>query len=86
MEQTEEEARQGRDINQSLFALGECVRALQAGRSHVPFRRSQLTRVLQAFLTAPEAAMAVIATVSPAPNHAPASASTLAQAAMMAKV
>jgi hypothetical protein len=35
-------------INQSLSCLGNCIRALsQAGRSHVPYRDSKLTRLLQ---------------------------------------
>jgi kinesin family protein 3/17 len=34
-------------INQSLSALGNCIRALsQSGRSHIPFRDSKLTRLL----------------------------------------
>ena len=35
-------------INQSLSCLGNCIRALsQHGRSHVPYRDSKLTRLLQ---------------------------------------
>jgi len=34
-------------INLSLSALGNCVSALAAGRNHVPFRDSKLTRLLQ---------------------------------------
>ncbi|KAJ4452882.1 putative Kinesin protein [Paratrimastix pyriformis] len=35
-------------INQSLSALGNCIAALtQPGRSHIPFRDSKLTRLLQ---------------------------------------
>ena len=35
-------------INQSLSTLGNCIRALlQPGRSHVPYRDSKLTRLLQ---------------------------------------
>ena len=35
-------------INQSLSTLGNCIRALlQTGRTHVPYRDSKLTRLLQ---------------------------------------
>ena len=37
-------------INQSLFALKECIRALLQKKSHIPYRRCELTKVLkQAF-------------------------------------
>ena len=39
-------------INQSLFALKECIRALVQKKSHIPYRRCELTKVLkQAFDT-----------------------------------
>ena len=34
-------------INLSLSALGNCVSALAAGKNHVPYRDSKLTRLLQ---------------------------------------
>lgn len=34
-------------INLSLSSLGNCVSALVAGRKHIPYRDSKLTRVLQ---------------------------------------
>tara|TARA_Y100000022_G_C13259257_1_gene381705 strand:+ start:3549 stop:4829 length:1281 start_codon:yes stop_codon:yes gene_type:complete len=34
-------------INQSLFALKECIRALCSNKKHVPFRRSELTKMLR---------------------------------------
>lgn len=39
--------REARTINRSLLALGGVMAALRARRPHVPFRDSQLTRLLQ---------------------------------------
>ena len=34
-------------INQSLSCLGNCIRALEKGSTHVPYRDSKLTRLLE---------------------------------------
>ncbi len=36
---------EGRQINQSLLALKEVIRAKELGRAHAPFRQSRLTQV-----------------------------------------
>lgn len=38
---------EGAEINKSLLALKECIRALGMGKNHVPFRGSVLTEVLR---------------------------------------
>ena len=39
---------EGQNINRSLLALGNCIKALtEQGKTHVPFRDSKLTRMLQ---------------------------------------
>lgn len=38
---------EGAEINTSLLSLKECIRAMDQGRSHIPFRRSKLTMVLR---------------------------------------
>lgn len=37
----------GAEINKSLLALKECIRALDQGKKHLPFRGSKLTLVLK---------------------------------------
>eukprot|EP00941_MAST-03F_sp_MAST-3F-sp1_P006288 g6288.t1 len=55
---------EGADINTSLLALKECIRALDKGLTHVPYRQSKLTLVLkEAFF--PGARTTMISTIAP---------------------
>ncbi|KAJ0398451.1 hypothetical protein P43SY_006175 [Pythium insidiosum] len=38
---------EGAEVNKSLLALKECIRALDRGAAHVPFRQSKLTQLLR---------------------------------------
>jgi len=57
---------EGRQINQSLLALKEVIRAKELGRHHAPFRQSRLTQVLEESLTGKRCHTTVIGCVSPA--------------------
>jgi len=58
------------EINKSLLALKECIRALDTSSAHVPYRASKLTLVLKDCFTSCRARTTMIATVSPASSSA----------------
>ena len=62
------------EINKSLLALKECIRALDTtskiGNTHVPYRGSKLTMVLKDCFTSKLAKTTMIATVSPGSSSA----------------
>jgi hypothetical protein len=53
-------ALEGRHINGSLSALGNCMHALKARAAHVPFRSATLTRLLAQFLAPRSKAVLVV--------------------------
>lgn len=57
---------EGSEINKSLLALKECIRAMDQDSTHLPFRQSKLTLVLKDSIVGAESRTAMIATVSPA--------------------
>lgn len=68
------------DINTSLLALKECVRALDMntkGQKHVPYRASKLTLILKDCFTSQHAMTTMIATVSPGASATDHSVNTL---------
>jgi len=56
---------EGAEINKSLLALKECIRALDAAARHIPFRGSKLTEVLRDSFVGEQARTVMIANVSP---------------------
>jgi len=59
------------EINTSLLALKECIRALdKPGNNHVPYRASKLTLVLKDCFTSSQARTTMIATMSPGASSA----------------
>ncbi|KAH8308977.1 hypothetical protein KR059_004496 [Drosophila kikkawai] len=60
---------EGAEINKSLLALKECIRALSRQSGHLPFRGSKLTQVLRdSFVGGKKNKTCMIAMISPAMN------------------
>jgi hypothetical protein len=69
---------EGAEINKSLLALKECIRAMDQRKDHTPFRGSKLTQVLKASFTGKASCQTVmIANVSPASQNVEHSLNTL---------
>lgn len=57
---------EGAEINKSLLALKECIRALDMKSNHIPFRASKLTMVLRdSFINAAVSKIVMIACINP---------------------
>jgi kinesin family protein 2/24 len=65
------------EINTSLLALKECIRAIDGQSKHVPYRQSKLTQILKDSFVSKHARTAMIATVSPGSSSADHTVNTL---------
>jgi len=61
---------EGAEINKSLLALKECIRALDTKSSHVPFRSSKLTMVLRESFLGENSKIVMIACINPGSSSA----------------
>lgn len=62
---------EGAEINKSLLALKECIRAIDMKSAHVPFRASKLTMVLRdSFLNEGSSKIVMIACINPGSSSA----------------
>ncbi|ORX78396.1 kinesin-domain-containing protein, partial [Anaeromyces robustus] len=75
---------EGAEINKSLLALKECIRALHMARksdninsNHVPFRGSKLTQILRDSLVGKNSKSVMVATISPSSKSCDHSLNTL---------
>lgn len=60
---------EGAEINKSLLALKECIRAMDKRKDHTPFRGSKLTQVLKASFLGKKCRTVMIANISPAASN-----------------
>ena len=60
---------EGAEINKSLLALKECIRAMDLGLPHIPFRQSRLTQILREHFLAKDTQILMLATVNPSRTH-----------------
>jgi len=81
-----EEERERNDINKSLLALKECIRALHNKRNHVGFRSSKLTRYLKEYLDGDNTHAIMINCIGSSKEYQKQSVNTLQYAALMAKI
>ncbi|KAJ8968466.1 hypothetical protein NQ314_002284 [Rhamnusium bicolor] len=75
--QTTSAGMEGAEINKSLLALKECIRALGRRGAHLPFRVSKLTQVLRDSFVGTTSRTCMIAMISPGVNSCEHSLNTL---------
>ncbi|KAM6111128.1 kinesin-like protein KIF2B [Pterocles gutturalis] len=77
---------EGANINKSLLALKECIRALGHNKAHTPFRGSKLTQVLRDSFIGENSCTCMIATICPGTRSCKDTLNTLQYASRLKKL
>eukprot|EP01083_Nonionella_stella_P092615 259308_1 len=73
------------EINKSLLALKECIRALHNNKGHIGYRNSKLTMYLKTYLSGEGSKAIMIANIGPSQNYAKQTINTLQYSGLVAK-
>ncbi|CDJ41234.1 hypothetical protein ETH_00040625, partial [Eimeria tenella] len=84
LQQPRQTQQDGAGINRSLLALKECIRAMDKEQLHIPFRDSELTKVLREVFVGRSSRSIMIATISPASSCCEQTLNTLRYASRVA--
>ncbi|KXN73149.1 P-loop containing nucleoside triphosphate hydrolase protein [Conidiobolus coronatus NRRL 28638] len=85
-QQSKKERLEASQINKSLLALKECIRALNRKSSHAPFRDSVLTKYLRKHLVTLNSKSVMITNISPSRFHEKQTVNTLRYAELVASL
>ena len=80
-----QEERERNEINKSLLALKECIRALHNKKEHVGYRNSKLTMYLRKYLSGQDSKAIMISNIGSSKEYAKQTINTLQYAQLVAK-
>ena len=80
-----QEERERNEINKSLLALKECIRALHLKKDYVGYRNSKLTMYLRKYLRGDDSKAIMISNIGSSQNYAKQTINTLQYSSLVAK-